>query len=583
MAVPKSPEVELLDKLYSVAIEPERFAELAAVWETRLNEAAGEGRDLGEADLKHLASHLRRAEALLDLTLTEQNPFPAPLAEKLRGSAHPMLALDVDGFVQGQNAASETVHGERFGASLRELGFELDTVARIKAFLAKVGSGSDLPPVLLREDDAETGRLSLISLAPWQPGSGRFLVLVKTIDFQWPEKLTGIVRDAFGLTLAEAEVMRLLAQGNIASEIAGLRNASVGTIRAQVRSIYEKTGTRNQTEFLRMALGLTSLEMMDRSENVAARGADRSSASAFHPLAEETAFITLPDGRVMEYADFGAKDGRPCLFLHTEFFGNIWPARGVAAAEARGLRIIAPLRPYYGRSTCPDGSVMPGKQLAADTVTLLDRLGIEKVIPIAQVAGGITAIELIRRQRDRIAGLVLMAPLFPTATFFGAGDLPLFHRLLASVTERHPGLLHFLAKAGYGLYERAGPRRFLARFAHDREGDIALLDDPAKAAMMEQGMRQCTENHRFLGFVADYSDLPVDSMQVLGNFDLPTRLVSGGDVGQKTLDAMQRLDDHMPTAIRMEAEGGGNYLLFSHPEIVVTAASAAWADAMAQG
>lgn len=80
-----------------------------------------------------------------------------------------------------------------------------------------------------------------------QPGaSRRALVLINAEDLQ--AGLKGELGRLFRLTLAEAEVAVLLAQGLSASAIADRRKVAVDTIRSQLKSIFLKLGCTRQSD-----------------------------------------------------------------------------------------------------------------------------------------------------------------------------------------------------------------------------------------------------------------------------------------------------------------------------------------------
>jgi DNA-binding CsgD family transcriptional regulator len=62
------------------------------------------------------------------------------------------------------------------------------------------------------------------------------------------------VRPLYGLTEAEARVMAALALGATVDEIARTHGVRPSTVRAQVRSIFEKTGVHRQSDLVRLAL-----------------------------------------------------------------------------------------------------------------------------------------------------------------------------------------------------------------------------------------------------------------------------------------------------------------------------------------
>lgn len=62
------------------------------------------------------------------------------------------------------------------------------------------------------------------------------------------------VRRLYGLTDAEARVMAAVTLGETVEQIASAHGVRVSTVRAQVRSIFEKTGVHRQTDLVRLAL-----------------------------------------------------------------------------------------------------------------------------------------------------------------------------------------------------------------------------------------------------------------------------------------------------------------------------------------
>jgi DNA-binding CsgD family transcriptional regulator len=61
-------------------------------------------------------------------------------------------------------------------------------------------------------------------------------------------------RQLYGLTEAEARVMAALTLGETVNDIAVEHGVRASTVRAQVRSIFEKTGVNRQSDLVRLAL-----------------------------------------------------------------------------------------------------------------------------------------------------------------------------------------------------------------------------------------------------------------------------------------------------------------------------------------
>jgi DNA-binding CsgD family transcriptional regulator len=68
------------------------------------------------------------------------------------------------------------------------------------------------------------------------------------------ERIERRVRRLYGLTEAEARVTAALTLGETVEQIAAAHGVRISTVRAQVRTIFEKTGVHRQTDLVRLAL-----------------------------------------------------------------------------------------------------------------------------------------------------------------------------------------------------------------------------------------------------------------------------------------------------------------------------------------
>ena len=91
-------------------------------------------------------------------------------------------------------------------------------------------------------------------------GEGTFLVSM--LDSQRAHKVNPeIVRRFFPLTESEMAVLELVVKGHTNSEIADLRGRSLETVNSQMKSLIRKSGTRNRTELVRVAVSLSVASM----------------------------------------------------------------------------------------------------------------------------------------------------------------------------------------------------------------------------------------------------------------------------------------------------------------------------------
>ncbi|SHJ77695.1 DNA-binding transcriptional regulator, CsgD family [Roseomonas rosea] len=207
------------------------------------------------------------------------------LRERLRGTAASLplrvldalpeaaLVLDADLVVRHANAAAARLSGPCAGLRIMRDGsrpgaplvFRLPGVeenVRLAALVQGVallrragGAFRLLPRPEMRRDPVALlvsplpGALSPNGngrAGPPGPVPGLALVLLRPLDR--PPPPTALLQNLFGLTAAEAEVASGLAGGTRAEQLAERRGVSLATIRAQVRTVLEKTGTVNLRE-----------------------------------------------------------------------------------------------------------------------------------------------------------------------------------------------------------------------------------------------------------------------------------------------------------------------------------------------
>lgn len=136
------------------------------------------------------------------------------------------------------------------------------------------------------------------------------------------------------------------------------------------------------------------------------------------------AHIVLGGGRELAYADLG-RPGGPCVFF---FHGAPMSRLHLVPLEeqfaARGLRVISPDRPGYGRS-----SPQPGRSLSdwpADVTGLADALGLDRFLVAGHSSGGAYALAcaaLREAVRDDSADHPEQDPALSRARLMnGAGD-----------------------------------------------------------------------------------------------------------------------------------------------------------------
>lgn len=112
----------------------------------------------------------------------------------------------------------------------------------------------------------------------------------------------------------------------------------------------------------------------------------------------------------MDVAPSGTANGRTVLLLHGRNFPSSYWQPVIAALTGAGYRAVAVDQLGFGKSSKPVGP-FTFDRMAADTVALMDAMGLERVDVVAHSMGGMLAVRLARNAPARINSLVLEAPL----------------------------------------------------------------------------------------------------------------------------------------------------------------------------
>ena len=121
--------------------------------------------------------------------------------------------------------------------------------------------------------------------------------------------------------------------------------------------------------------------------------------------------VLLTDGRVVEVAMVGPKDGTPVVF-HTGTPSSVFLFEPfMEAAEARGLRYVTYSRPGYGNSTRQADRTVA--DCASDTVQIANRLGLGRFFTIGWSGGGPHALACSALLSDRVIAAASVAGIAP--------------------------------------------------------------------------------------------------------------------------------------------------------------------------
>ena len=114
----------------------------------------------------------------------------------------------------------------------------------------------------------------------------------------------------------------------------------------------------------------------------------------------------------MAYMDVATvqPNGRTVVLLHGRNFPSSYWAPVIKTLNDAGYRVVVPDQIGFGKSSKPHGD-LHFDTLARNTIALLDHLQIAKADIVAHSLGGMLGVRIARAYPDRIAHLVLTAPI----------------------------------------------------------------------------------------------------------------------------------------------------------------------------
>ena len=103
-------------------------------------------------------------------------------------------------------------------------------------------------------------------------------------------------------------------------------------------------------------------------------------------------------------------NGRIVVLLHGRNFPSSYWAPVIKTLSEAGYRVVVPDQIGFGKSSKPSGE-LHFDTLARNTILLLDHLKIDKADIVAHSLGGMLGVRIARAYPDRVAHLVLTAPI----------------------------------------------------------------------------------------------------------------------------------------------------------------------------
>ena len=272
-----------------------------------------------------------------------------------------------------------------------------------------------------------------------------------------------------------------------------------------------------------------------------------------------TGWVTLPDGRVLAYEEYGLPTGFPILSFHGGLSSRLDAAPAHEAAVAKGVRLISPDRPGMGLST-----YQPARRLTdwpADVKALTESLGVERFAVMGWSAGGAYAAICAAKMGDRVTAAALLSSAVPLDLYGTTRGLTFEDRTLLFLSRRTPWLASALMTVS--IVNASNARLFRAVMRSFPPADRTVLTEwgpPDRAlAFVREALRHGTE-----GCVQDYRIFGDPWGFSLEEIRIPVHIWEGADDRSGPPGYRTFLKRNVPQASVTVVPGEGHLSLLPH-------------------
>lgn len=266
----------------------------------------------------------------------------------------------------------------------------------------------------------------------------------------------------------------------------------------------------------------------------------------------------LDDGRRLGYVECGAESGAPVIYFHGIPGSGREAQLLEAAAWARGLRVIAPDRPGYGRSERnPSGSLT---SCAQDVAQLAGTLGLDRFAVLGVSGGAPYALACAWQLADRVTAAALVCALGPMDSADALRDMAWPERFMLASARCRPALVRGVVGM-LAWWIRRNPEGFLTGIARMAPApDRSVLQRPLVRTVLAQSMAESVRGGT-AGVLSDLRSYTQPWGFDLQDLDLPLQLWHGERDRTVPVQVARRLAGRLPGCRFHVLDGEGHYSL----------------------
>ena len=508
----QSVDLDLIANSYRSLTDPAAFDDMIEAWNRKLAVMESEA-DWTEQQLgQDLFGHLARLGALAENTVAVAED---PIRQTVEATEIATMVQTPEGRVVAINDAGVALFGSLAGSIDGLNWLDPDSTADLAAIRRSAARNGNRQRAILRHADADSSADQLVEAQILKvPGSDTGFVAIRSLALPWSAGVGGALAEAFALTEAELDVLRLFYLLRDLDKVALTRGVSLKTVRTQFKTILMKTQAHSQVNLLHLVAMLCARVAADRS------GTEMGWSD---PFGSERIFLR-PGGKKLAYSTIGPAQGQPVLWVHGPGFNGIPPQDLIDRILAAGGRLILPCRPAHGNSERDPAQSIEDDQASA-LADLAEALDLRRCLAVGTTCSA-QALHLARdRVPDRIGTIVAISFSWK-ASSDEVRRLPVVHRTVSSLAQRAPSILRSICSVALRIIHRVGPDWYVQRAHSYSQANRACLRNPETQALLRSDCRMMLAQGSE-GFISDLILAQADTTGALRRSGAPTVWLMG--------------------------------------------------------
>ena len=556
---------KIIAELYEAVLRPEHYDEFMDIWAAHIGSSindASENTSPETAVEKEifdpiLEEHFNRALEMFERMGRDQSVKPAP---DIAQCTDAVLLISPSGRVLDSSPEAQRIFGEHFDLDSLAEQIEPDCERRLRDVLRRA---SDFPAdqllTVIPVNDTQGGSRHMAAFTQARARRSGNDVILKAMTIPWRDTISATLSAAFRLSPAEIEVVRLMSDGHVLSEIAVLRKTSLHTVRAQTKAILRKTKTAGQSELMRFVAMLSHASDPGPGE-----------ASPVDTITPHSEMLTLPDGREMEIQTQGPEDGLPVIFIHGMLDGTSVTRKIRSLLNQNKIRLICPVRAGFGRSTINQDHVRALDIFSDDLQFVLQTYGIDRPVLLGHMSGSLYAWAAASARPAAFAGVVNVSGGVPITSIRQFSAMSPRQRVVAYTARFTPALLPGILRAGISQIDGKDSDAFMKALYREGTRDREIVEEMHLGSLIQSGYRFAVQQG-YYGFEMDSWHVTRDWSARVADTNFPVVLVHGTHDPVVEIGSVRRFAQKYSNVELREHPDAGQLVFYQKPQTVIDA------------